>query len=66
MSSYAGQTVSVRFEGTTDSSLISSFYIDDVVLNNSATLAGQTGDAALAAPQPKPDAALLAPVPSKE
>ncbi len=66
VSSYAGQTVSVRFEGTTDSSLISSFYIDDVVLNNSATLAGQTGDAALAAPQPKPDAALLAPVPSKE
>lgn len=65
-SSYAGQTVSVRFEATTDSSLISSFYIDDVSLNTSATTAGQTGDALLDSPQVKPDAALVAPVPSKE
>jgi subtilisin family serine protease len=30
LASYAGQSVRIRFEGTTDSSLVSSFFIDDV------------------------------------
>ncbi|MEO8287760.1 MAG: hypothetical protein ABI670_15130 [Chloroflexota bacterium] len=31
---YKGQTVRVQFRGTTDSSLITSFFVDDVALNN--------------------------------
>lgn len=33
LSSYKGQQVQVYFQGTTDSSLISNFFIDDVALN---------------------------------
>ncbi|HEY1014667.1 MAG TPA: choice-of-anchor B family protein [Herpetosiphonaceae bacterium] len=32
LAAYAGQTVRLRFDGTTDSSLITSFYVDDVTL----------------------------------
>ncbi|HEY1015077.1 MAG TPA: trypsin-like serine protease [Herpetosiphonaceae bacterium] len=32
LASYAGQTVRLRFESTTDSSLITSFFVDDVTL----------------------------------
>lgn len=33
LASYAGQTVKIRFEVTTDFSVLTSFWVDDVTLN---------------------------------
>ncbi|MDB4895623.1 MAG: peptidase and in kexin sedolisin, partial [Firmicutes bacterium] len=33
LASYAGQTLRIRFEGTTDSSLVTDFFVDDVAVN---------------------------------
>lgn len=33
LASYAGQSLRIRFEGTTDSSLVTNFFVDDVAVN---------------------------------
>ncbi len=57
LAAYAGQTVSLKFRATTDSSYSSSFYVDDVAVAATMQLvpgdAGVEGDQ-MAQPQPKP------------
>ena len=61
LAAYAGQTITLRFRATTDSSLVSSFYIDDVSV--SAALQGVTDPNGMdgeqqTKPEPKPAAPL--------
>jgi hypothetical protein len=40
VSTYAGRAVTLIFRATTDRSLVSSFFVDDVAITNSSTCAG--------------------------
>lgn len=56
LSAYAGQTVTLRFSATTDASLTSSFYIDNVAFTGAALIGGDDPHTSVGvtAPEPKP------------
>jgi hypothetical protein len=61
LTAYAGQTVALKFRATTDSSFVSSFYIDDVSFTAGVGASGLSAPEPAEVPmkpQPKPDAPL--------